>query len=104
MDFCFLYTTFETQEQAESLSKELLEMGWIACANVFPPMKSFYSWKGKVEASEEVAAILKTKQENWKKIENWIYENHPYDCPCLIQLSLSEVSKAYSEWLVNQLS
>lgn len=56
MKILLLYVTHKNKEEAEKVSKYLLEKRLIACVNYFP-IESSYWWKGKVENSEEIVTL-----------------------------------------------
>ena len=45
-DFLLIYCIVPDEKTGESLSRHLLSLKLIACANLFPQGKSFYNWKG----------------------------------------------------------
>lgn len=77
-----VYFTTETEEEAEKISKKLVEEKLVACANYFP-IKSIYWWKGEVQRGKEVAVLLKTQEKNFEKIVKRIKELHSYDLPVI---------------------
>jgi periplasmic divalent cation tolerance protein len=98
MPFTLIYTTHKNQEEAERITLPLLENSLIACVNYFP-ITSQYKWKGEIEKSEEVVAILKTRKENWDKVREYIEKNHSYETPCIIKLADVEANTSYTEWI-----
>jgi len=93
----FGYITIENINQAEELVEKLLEKKFIACANIFP-IKSMYTWKGKIEKSNEIVIIIKTLQEKWNETENFIKQNHSYEIPCITKISV-DANKEFEEWV-----
>lgn len=85
-------------EEAKKITSYLLNERLIACANFFP-ITSQYWWKGKIETSDEIISLLKTKKENWNIIKDYIEKNHPYEIPCIIKMSEVESNDSYSEWI-----
>lgn len=99
----FVYSTFPNKKEAKKIGEELVRKKLAACVNVFP-IDSIYSWQGKIIKDKEFAAIIKTKKENFKKVEKFILENHSYDTPCILEISLTRVTKKYLNWLFQCLS
>lgn len=94
----FIYSTFPSKKDANEIGEKLLREKLAACVNIFP-IDSIYSWQKKIVKDNEFAAIIKTKQENFKKVERFILENHSYDTPCILEIPIGRVTKKYLEWL-----
>ncbi len=97
MGFIIVYVTHKNLKQAKKIASYLLKKKLIACANFFP-IKSSYWWKRKIENSNEVVSIFKTKKQNWKKIKSEVQKIHPYDVPCIMKLNV-EANKDYESWV-----
>lgn len=98
MNFILIYTTHKTLEEAQKITDNLLNDKLIACVN-FSPITSQYRWKGRIETSNEVVAILKTRIENWGKVREYVQNNHPYETPCIIKLAEVEANDSYTSWI-----
>ena len=72
-----------------------------ACANIVPAVESHYWWKGKLESSDEVLLIFKTRQQLLPKLERAVREIHPYDTPEFVALPLTTGSRKYLAWLTD---
>ena len=101
-DHLLIYCMVPDEKTGEKLARHLLSLNLIACANLFPKGKSFYSWKGKFQKSEESALICKTTKSLYKKLEKEILQNHPYECPGLCALSLSQAHPPFLKWIKEQ--
>ena len=99
----FVYSTFPNRKEAKRVGEGLLQKKLAACVNIFP-IDSIYRWKSKVVGNKEAAMIIKTKKENFKKIEKFILENHNYDTPCIIEIPLGRITKKYLNWLNTSLT
>ena len=86
---------------ARRLAKAALEAKLVACANLVPAIESHYWWEGKLESSEEVLAIFKTRQQHIPELERVVREIHPYDTPEFVALPLSAGSRKYLAWLAD---
>jgi periplasmic divalent cation tolerance protein len=100
MTFIIIYVTHENLENAEKLASHLLQKKLIACANFFPIKSSFW-WKGKIENSEEIVSLLKTRKENWEKVKSEIKKIHPYETPCIMKINV-EANEDYESWVNNE--
>ena len=98
MAHSIVYTTAGSEEEAENISKNLIEKNLAACINTFP-IKSFYKWKGKTETDNEVAMIIKTRSELVKKIIKEIKKIHSYEIPAIFSISIEKGDKDFFNWI-----
>jgi len=98
-DFAAVLVTAPDLDVARRLAKTALEANLAACANIVPAIESHYWWEGKLESSDELLLILKTRQALTPKLERTVREIHPYDTPEFIALPLTAGSRKYLAWL-----
>lgn len=96
-----VYVTCRDFEEASTISMNLLEKHLVACANIFP-IRSLYSWKGKIEDDSEVAIIMKTQKKHQKKIISEIKSLHSYEVPCIEFLPISTGNPEYLKWVLDE--
>lgn len=96
--FIIIYTTFPDKKSAETAINGLVVNKIIACGNIFK-ISSIYAWQGKIEKAFEHAAIIKTVQDNYQQVEEYILKNHPYEVPEIISWSIEKGSPAFLEWI-----
>ena len=89
---------------AVALAENLVKEGLAACVNVLAACTSVYRWQGKMETAQEVPVLIKAVAANYSKIENFIQQNHPYELPEIIAVSITHGSSAYLNWLVTETS
>ena len=70
-----------------------------ACVNVSGPVRSFYSWKGKLEDDREYLLLMKTRSDRFSQLEAAFEELHPYDVPELVAIPIEKGSAAYLGWI-----
>ncbi len=97
-----VYVTFEKEEQAQKIAKTLIQKRLAACANIFRPHQSIYWWEGKAETSVESAAIFKTTEQNYDKLEAAIKELHPYDVPCIVAWPIEKGHLPFLKWIEDE--
>jgi periplasmic divalent cation tolerance protein len=93
-----IQTTCGSKKEAKVLAKILVESKLAACVQ-FCKIKSVYTWKKKLCVDKEVLLSIKTKKENFKKIQRKIKENHSYDVPEIIAMDISNASKNYLKFI-----
>lgn len=97
MSFIIIYVTYPNMDEATKIASHLLQKKLIACANYFPIKSSFW-WKGKIDNSDEIVSILKTKKENWETVKSEIKKIHSYETPCIMKLD-AEANTEYELWV-----
>jgi periplasmic divalent cation tolerance protein len=98
-DALLVLTTVETAEDGERLALLLVERKLAACVQILPPMVSIYRWQGKVERASEYLIFIKTTQSVFARLESVIKENHPYETPEIIGISIKNGSLDYLKWV-----
>jgi periplasmic divalent cation tolerance protein len=94
-----LYTTFPDESSAEKISLTLLNAKLCACTNLINGMKSTYWWEDKLESSQEIILIIKTRAELSGPCQEMILKHHPYSLPCILELPIVGGHPAYLKWL-----
>jgi periplasmic divalent cation tolerance protein len=99
MMFVAVYTTFSDFEEAKMIARMLIERKFVACVNLIPNMLSVYSWKGKIEESNEIIMWCKTREELVEDIQLLIENNHSYDLPAFAVYPIKSGSELYLKWI-----
>lgn len=102
-EYIQVFTTTENKDDAKKITRDLVEKRLVACAQVFGPIMSTYRWKGKIEEEEEWLCILKSRYENYEKLEESIKSIHPYEEPEILALPVVKGSRGYLEWMDRQM-
>lgn len=97
-------TTFERKEDAERIAALLIDHRLVACAQIAAPITSIYKWQGRVVTATEFPLSLKTLARHYPKVEQLILKEHPYKTPEIIAQEISFVSKAYEDWLSEEVA
>ncbi len=92
--------TAPSKEVAAGIARRLLEKKLAACVNILPPIRSLYTWEGKVHDDEETLMLAKTRMELFEsELVPAVKEMHPYDVPEIIALPIQMGSKDYLDWI-----
>ncbi len=87
--------TASSKEEAGLLAKGLVENKLAFCVNIVPGIESVYHWEGKIHNDPEILLIVKTRQETFDALKNWVVEHHSYDVPEVIALPITAGLSAY---------
>lgn len=94
-----IQTTVSNANDAETLARKLVEARLAACVQIIPQVTAIYEWKGSIERTSEHLLIIKTADEKWPQIDEFIGEHHPYETPELVACRAENISTDYREWL-----
>ena len=104
-EHCIIYITAGSKEEADKLSRGLVEEKLAFCVNTIPGIQSTYQWKGKIHVDDEILLIVKTRQDRYEALERWVKQNHSYDIPEIISLpiqkGLPEYLQAIDDWVAH---
>ena len=84
---------------AETIVRQLVTEGVVACGNIVPGVTSIYRWRGEVEAADEVLIVFKTTASGWIRLKERLPQLHPYEVPELLQIDVSDGHEPYLAWL-----
>ena len=90
-----VFVTAGSKEEADKLSRGLVEEKLAFCVNAIPSIQSTYYWEDKLCVDEEILLIVKTRSEKFDALETWVRENHSYDVPEIIALPIVAGSQPY---------
>lgn len=94
-----VFTTAPNSAEAESLALKIIEAKLAACVQVLPQMKSFYYWENAVQNESEYLLLIKTIDEKFDDLEQFIKTNHSYTIPEIVAVSAEKVSADYLYWM-----
>ncbi len=90
-----VFVTAGSKEEADTLSRGLVEEKLAFCVNMLPAIQSTYYWEGKLCEDEEILLIIKTRASKFDALETWVRKNHSYDVPEVIALPIVKGSQPY---------
>ena len=93
-----IQTTCSSKNEAKKIAELLVKKKLAACVQR-SKINSIYEWKGKICEDKEYLLTIKTKKENYKKIEREIKENHSYDLPEIVGIDITKISSDYKKFI-----
>ena len=100
MTISVIYSTFSSQQAAQSMLSSLLSKRLVACGTCISS-SSMYEWSGDVVSEDEWVLLCKTTCEKEVVACDVLCELHPYDTPCVLSWRVS-ANDAYARWVRNQ--
>ena len=97
--YIVVFITATTAEEAQRISRALLEQRKAACINIVPEVSSCFWWQGKLDSAEESLLVVKTKASLLNDIIALVRELHSYDVPEIIALPIIGGNQDYLDWI-----
>ena len=98
-----ILTTTANAAEAESLAEKLVREKLAACVQVLPPVTSVYFWEGAVQRESEYLLLIKTLDEKFGAVRDFILANHSYEVPEIVALDAEKPSDSYLKWMTDYL-
>ena len=99
IDAIVVMTTTASREEADKITRELVERKLTACAQIVGPISSVYRWEGAIQQQDEWLCLLKSTRHFYPQLEAAIRELHSYDVPEIIALPVLDGCSDYLNWL-----
>ena len=100
-EHCVIFITAGSKEEAEKISRGLVESKLAFCVSTLPKVKSTYYWEDKIHVDKEFLLIVKTRQDQYEALETWVKNNHSYEVPEIIALPIEQGLPAYLNGIDN---
>ena len=98
MKYCLVHIPCSDVNEAEKISKALLNQKLVACCKLID-IKSLYWWKGKIEDSKEVLILAETKSDKFEEIEKLVEQLHSYETPVILSVPILNINKDAADWI-----
>ncbi len=95
--------TASSREEAEKISRAIVERRLAGCVQVIGPVTSTYWWKQKIETAEEWLCIMKSRADLYRELERIIHQIHSHEVPEILVMNVADGSKKYLSWLESEL-
>jgi periplasmic divalent cation tolerance protein len=94
-----IVSTYPNKKSILATANYVVKNRLAACVNI-TKVSSVYSWKGKIENTNEYLAFFKTTK-NKNLLKNIIRKTHPYSVPEIAEIEISSINKQYLDWLLD---
>lgn len=94
-----VWCPFPDDASAAAAARALLDEGLIACANILPPMRSLYVWRGESGDETEVGVLFKTNAARLASVTQRLGQLHPYAEPAILGWRCDAAAPATAAWL-----
>ena len=101
-DVCLVLMTAPDEGCAVSIAQTVVSERLAACGNLIPRVRSIYRWQDKICDDAEILVLFKTTKKGFDALKKRIVSLHPYDCPEVIAVDVSEGHADYLAWVVGQ--
>ena len=95
--------TVPSRQVGEEIAARIVTERLAACVNVLGPVRSVYRWQGDLCRDEEHLLLIKTAHDRYSALEDRVCELHPYEVPEVIALPVQAGSRAYLDWVFEQI-
>lgn len=102
-DKIVVLSTCESEQEAATIARHLVEKKLAACVNILPRARSIYRWKGAIEDTQEFVLLIKSRRDLLPALRAGLNSVHSYEIPELIALPVVDGSDAYLTWLDREL-
>ncbi|MCS6831513.1 MAG: divalent-cation tolerance protein CutA [bacterium] len=96
-----LYVTLNTDEEARTISRALLEKRLAVCTNWFA-ITCAYRWKGDIVEEPETVLIVKTLPELYEAVTEEVRRHISYT-NFMAQIEVPKMNKEFAHWLKEEL-
>ena len=94
-----VFVTTDTAEEAQLISRMLLEQRKVACVNIVPKVDSLFWWQDELDSAQESLLVIKTKASLLNEIVNQIKAAHSYEVPEIIAMPIIGGNEEYLSWI-----
>src|SRR5262245_9559846 len=94
-----VFVTCESMEQAETIAATIVTEKLAACVNVLPGIRSCYVWEEKLNWSDEILLLMKTRRDRFDQLQARVRSLHSYSVPEIVSVNIDEGFDKYLAWI-----
>ena len=94
-----IWCPFADETSAATAADRLLAEGLVACANILPPMRSLYVWRGERGDARECGVLFKTDAALLERAVERLAQVHPYEEPAVVGWRVDAATPGTAAWL-----
>ena len=98
-EYVVLFITTSDEEEAQLISRVLLEQKKAACINIVPGVSSLFWWQGNIDSAQESLLVVKTRAMLVDAIAQLVKGIHSNDVPEIIALPIVGGNEDYLKWV-----
>ena len=93
-----IVSTYPDKKSISKIANIVVNKRLAACVN-YTKTNSIYTWKKKIERTEEFLVLFKTTKKVKQLLKKEIAKSHPYNVPEIVELHMDSVNTSYISWL-----
>ncbi len=94
--------TVSNSEEADKIANVLLEKRKAACINIISSVSSLFWWEGKIDRSDELMLLVKTRLSAVPDLIEIVKSHHSYTVPEVIVLPVIQGNEDYLKWIARE--
>jgi periplasmic divalent cation tolerance protein len=98
-NYILVLVATKDKQEAEKITKALLNERLIVCGNITSPVTSFFHWSGQIEKSEECLVFMKSRSDLFAQVVERVKGLHSYEVPEILALPIVDGLKTYLDWM-----
>jgi len=87
-----------------AIAAKIVESGLAACVNLVPAVVSVYRWEQRIQKDDECLMVIKTTENAFPRLRDWLDERHPYELPELVAVPVTDGLPAYLAWVAGEVA
>jgi len=87
------------RDAARELAHGLIKARLAACVNVIANIGSIYWWQGEIKDTAECQLQIKTSNQSFDDVIQYIKQNHPNDVPEILGVPVDKGNEDYFDWV-----
>lgn len=94
-----IHISMPEADAAHAMASDLVSQNLAACVQCLGPLTSIYTWGGEVHQSIEWLLLVKTTEEMFQAVSEFVAAQHRYDVPEVIAVPVTHALGSYGAWV-----